>query len=98
MWKRKWSQLEWVSQGNPLKSNSNQVIKRRDKRITKPHGTKGKKVMGIILIVILAIVLIGALPTWGHSKSWGTYPTRRNRIDHPDLDHSVAARANLRWL
>ena len=31
--------------------------------------------MGIILIVILAIVLIGALPTWGHSKSWGPYPS-----------------------
>ena len=31
--------------------------------------------MGIILIVILVIVLIGALPTWGHSRSWGPYPS-----------------------
>ena len=31
--------------------------------------------MGIILIVILVIVLIGALPTWRHSKSWGAYPS-----------------------
>jgi hypothetical protein len=38
---------------------------------------RGKEinVMGIILIVILVIVLIGALPTWGHSKSWGPYPS-----------------------
>ena len=31
--------------------------------------------MGIILIVILVILLVGALPTWGHSKSWGLYPS-----------------------
>ena len=31
--------------------------------------------MGIILVVILAIVFIGALPTWRHSKSWGPYPS-----------------------
>jgi hypothetical protein len=34
-----------------------------------------KKVMGIILIVILVILLVGTLPTWGHSKSWGPYPS-----------------------
>lgn len=31
--------------------------------------------MGTILIVILILVLIGALPTWPHSKSWGYYPS-----------------------
>ena len=31
--------------------------------------------MGIILIVILVLVLIGVLPTWSHSKSWGPYPS-----------------------
>ena len=31
--------------------------------------------MGIILVVILIIVLIGALPTWPHSRSWGPYPS-----------------------
>jgi uncharacterized membrane protein YidH (DUF202 family) len=34
-----------------------------------------RKVMGIILIIILVLLLIGALPTWGHSKSWGPYPS-----------------------
>ena len=31
--------------------------------------------MGTILIVILILVLIGALPTWPHSKNWGYYPS-----------------------
>jgi hypothetical protein len=31
--------------------------------------------MGTILIVILILVLVGALPTWPHSKSWGPYPS-----------------------
>jgi hypothetical protein len=35
---------------------------------------KGEK-MGTILIVILILVLVGALPTWPHSRSWGYYPS-----------------------
>lgn len=31
--------------------------------------------LGTILIIILILVLIGALPTWPHSKNWGYYPT-----------------------
>ena len=31
--------------------------------------------MGTILIVILVLVVIGALPTWPHSRSWGYYPS-----------------------
>jgi hypothetical protein len=31
--------------------------------------------MGTILIIILVLVLIGALPTWPHSRSWGYYPS-----------------------
>jgi len=28
-----------------------------------------------ILIIILILMLIGVLPTWPHSKSWGYYPS-----------------------
>jgi hypothetical protein len=28
-----------------------------------------------ILLVLLVLLLIGALPTWPHSKSWGYYPS-----------------------
>jgi hypothetical protein len=31
--------------------------------------------LGAILIIILILALVGALPTWGHSRSWGYYPS-----------------------
>ena len=31
--------------------------------------------LGTILIVILVLALMGALPRWQHSRSWGYYPT-----------------------
>lgn len=31
--------------------------------------------LGTILIVILILMLVGALPTWGHSRSWGYGPS-----------------------
>jgi hypothetical protein len=31
--------------------------------------------LGLILTIILVVILIGALPTWPHSKSWGYYPS-----------------------
>jgi len=31
--------------------------------------------MGTILLVVLALLLFGALPTWSHSQSWGYYPS-----------------------
>ncbi|MDO9318443.1 MAG: DUF3309 family protein [Gammaproteobacteria bacterium] len=31
--------------------------------------------LGTILLVILILILIGALPTWPHSRSWGYYPS-----------------------
>lgn len=31
--------------------------------------------MSTILIIILVLLLIGALPTWGYSGGWGYYPS-----------------------
>lgn len=31
--------------------------------------------LGTILIIILVLALIGALPNWGHSRSWGYMPS-----------------------
>jgi Protein of unknown function (DUF3309) len=28
-----------------------------------------------VLIVILVLLLVGALPTWGHSRNWGYAPS-----------------------
>ncbi|MGA2939288.1 MAG: DUF3309 family protein [Syntrophobacteraceae bacterium] len=31
--------------------------------------------MGTILIILLILLLVGALPTWPHSRAWGYYPS-----------------------
>jgi len=31
--------------------------------------------LGTVLIVLVILLLIGALPTWPHSRNWGYYPT-----------------------
>ena len=31
--------------------------------------------IGLILLIILVLVLVGALPSWPHSKSWGYGPS-----------------------
>ena len=31
--------------------------------------------LGTILVVLLVLMLLGALPTWPHSRSWGYYPS-----------------------
>lgn len=31
--------------------------------------------LSTIVFVVLVIALLGALPTWPHSRSWGYYPS-----------------------
>lgn len=31
--------------------------------------------LGMILVIILILMLLGALPTWGYSRSWGRGPS-----------------------
>jgi len=31
--------------------------------------------MGLILVILLILLLVGALPRWGHSRSWGYVPS-----------------------
>ena len=31
--------------------------------------------MGLILLVILVVLLMGGLPTWGYSRNWGYGPS-----------------------
>ena len=31
--------------------------------------------VSLIVLIILILVLVGALPTWGHSRSWGYAPS-----------------------
>ena len=31
--------------------------------------------MSTIVIIVLVVLLVGALPTWPHSASWGYFPS-----------------------
>jgi hypothetical protein len=31
--------------------------------------------LGTILLIVLILLLLGALPTWPHSRNWGYYPS-----------------------
>lgn len=31
--------------------------------------------IGTILLIVLVLMLLGAIPTWPHSKQWGYYPS-----------------------
>lgn len=31
--------------------------------------------LGTILLVVLILMLLGALPAWGHSQNWGYFPS-----------------------
>jgi hypothetical protein len=31
--------------------------------------------LGTILLIVLILMLVGAIPTWPHSKSWGYGPS-----------------------
>jgi hypothetical protein len=31
--------------------------------------------LATVLVVLLVLMLLGALPTWPHSRNWGYYPS-----------------------
>jgi hypothetical protein len=31
--------------------------------------------IGTILLIVLILILIGVIPTWGHSRDWGYAPS-----------------------
>jgi hypothetical protein len=31
--------------------------------------------LGTVLVILLVLMLLGAIPTWPHSRSWGYYPS-----------------------
>ena len=31
--------------------------------------------LGTILIVVLVLLVLGSLPSWGYSRGWGYYPS-----------------------
>jgi len=41
----------------------------------KYQGKRRNIMLGTILLVILILMLVGAIPTWPHSRAWGYYPS-----------------------
>jgi hypothetical protein len=40
------------------------------------HNNLGETMsLGTILLIVLVLMLIGAVPTWPHSRSWGYGPS-----------------------
>jgi hypothetical protein len=31
--------------------------------------------LGTILLIVVVLLLVGAIPTWPHSRNWGYYPS-----------------------
>lgn len=31
--------------------------------------------LGLVLLIVLVLLLVGAIPTWSHSASWGYAPS-----------------------
>jgi hypothetical protein len=45
-----------------------------DNRRTAPYFERDI-MLGTVLLVLLILMLLGALPTWPHSRKWGYYPS-----------------------
>jgi hypothetical protein len=46
-----------------------------DERDSGNHNPKEKNMLGPILLVVLILMLIGAIPSWPHSRNWGYGPS-----------------------
>lgn len=68
--------------GDPLRQSSD-VERDIARRVvvciafTPLHASPLEKTMtlGTILLIVLVLMLVGALPSWGYSRSWGYRPT-----------------------
>jgi hypothetical protein len=49
----------------PISTRSGHAIGRKEQSMS----------LGTILLIILILMLVGVLPTWPHSRSWGYAPT-----------------------
>lgn len=65
------SQIRWVQRARASRDNQSRF---EDELPTSlPSGVNS--MLGTILLVILVLLLIGALPSWPHSASWGYAPS-----------------------
>ena len=51
------------------------IVKRPAIGVAYPCDKERSNSMGLILLILVILFLVGALPTWPHSKNWGYYPS-----------------------
>lgn len=53
--------------------------------------------MGLILLIVLIILLLGAVPAWPYSRNWGIWTERWTRPAGSDRADPVVAQSVLSW-
>jgi hypothetical protein len=43
--------------------------------VFRPHNENKTMSIGTILLIVLILMLVGAFPSWPHSRGWGYYPS-----------------------
>jgi hypothetical protein len=66
-WKMPFRTQIWPMEQNGGRCVCSSILKNRERRI--------QNMLGTVLLVIVVLLLIGALPNWGHSRSWGYGPS-----------------------
>jgi hypothetical protein len=46
-----------------------------DKANEQEQAKRRSAMLGTILIIVIVLMLLGALPTWPHSRQWGYFPS-----------------------
>jgi hypothetical protein len=56
-------------------SDGSQEGNKRFSSVTLVRTTLWEAAMGLILLIIIILLLVGAVPRWPHSRNWGYYPS-----------------------
>jgi hypothetical protein len=64
-WQLRCAELVWRERG----------VEQLRCRYDTPIFERRRKAMLTILVVILVLMMVGALPSWPHSRNWGYYPS-----------------------
>ena len=62
-----------LNAGDNSKTGHDSALMRQ--MVSRPHNKNNIMSPGTILLIILILMLVGAFPSWPHSKGWGYYPS-----------------------
>jgi hypothetical protein len=67
--------LPAFSQSSRAVAHEGSDIQQQGSALARRHASDPGEHMGLIILIILVLLLIGAVPTWGHSRQWGYGPS-----------------------